>query len=96
MSSVAQTGKRIALRSVGEVLTDHTGNFYELRGDDLRELGKLLIDTRGRVFEVAEAESPVIAVEMPVVGAHSILSRLRNWFSRILGGIRLHSQQTIR
>ena len=85
MRSVAQPEKRIALRSVGEILTDHTGNFYELRGDDLRELGKILIDARGRLFEVAEAESPTLAAEMPVVSKHSIVSRLRNWFSRLLG-----------
>ena len=81
MSSVAQPKKRIALRSVGEILTDHTGNFYELHGNDLRELGKLLIDRHGRVFEIAETEA-----EIAVVNKHSIVSRLRQWFARIFGG----------
>jgi|GEM_PF-6108307 len=63
MSAIAEPKKRIALRCVGEILTDHTGHFYELRGDDLRELGKLLIDRRGRVFEIAEAEPPTVETE---------------------------------
>ena len=80
MSTVSQPQRRITLRSVGEILTDHTGNFYELCGDELRELGKLLVDRRGRVFEVADAEPPPVAVEVPVIAKQSIVSRLLNWF----------------
>jgi hypothetical protein len=83
MSAVTQTKRRITLRSVGEILTDHTGNFYELRGDELRELGKLLIDRRGRVFEIAESEMSTVEVETPVVTKTSIIFRLLKLCARI-------------
>ena len=86
MSSIAQPKRRISLRSVGEILTDHTGNFYELRGDELRELGKLLVDRRGRVFEIADVEPPTIATEAPIVAKQSIIFKLLNWFSRMFLG----------
>ncbi|HJQ68518.1 MAG TPA: hypothetical protein VKA70_06085 [Blastocatellia bacterium] len=48
-------GKRAGLRSVGEVVTDEAGNFYEVQGRELRRLGELVRDEGGRVFEVCPA-----------------------------------------
>lgn len=43
---------QVGLRSVGEVLTDHTGHLYEVQGEELRTLGELVRDPEGRLFEV--------------------------------------------
>ena len=48
-------GKPARLRSVGEVMADEDGNFYEVAGQQLRPLGELVSDERGRIFEVQPA-----------------------------------------
>ena len=45
-------GKRVGLRSVGEVVADEAGSFYEVCGRQLRRLGELVRDERGRIYEV--------------------------------------------
>lgn len=47
-----RNGKRVGLRSVGEVVRDGTGRLFEVRGTQLRALGELVRDEHGRVFEV--------------------------------------------
>jgi hypothetical protein len=48
----SRNGKRIGLRSVGKIVTDASGHFYEVRGQELHALGDLVRDERGRIFEV--------------------------------------------
>jgi len=45
-------GRSVRLRSVRELMTDDSGNFYEVNGRKLRPLGELVRDEHGRVFEV--------------------------------------------
>lgn len=45
-------GRRAGLRSVGEIVSDESGNLYEVQGRELRSLGELVRDEGGRVFEV--------------------------------------------
>jgi len=42
----------VGLRTVGEVLTDYDGHLYEVRDQRLHQLGELVRDSRGRLFEV--------------------------------------------
>src|SRR4030095_9441004 len=52
-------GRSVRLRSVRGLMTDDSGNFYEVNGRQLRPLGELVRDEHGRVFEVHPAsESP--------------------------------------
>jgi len=44
---------RVGLRSVGEVVVDEAGHFYEVRGKQLHPLGELVRDERGRIFQVS-------------------------------------------
>ena len=94
--------RRVRLRSVGEVLTDQSGRFYELRGDHLHQLGELVTDRVGRVFEIAnappakreteileQAAAPTEPDQIEAGNARSILSRFANWFSRRLRGLRV-------
>jgi hypothetical protein len=48
-------GQRVYLRSVDEAMADEAGNFYEVHGQQLRPLGALVRDERGRIFEVQPA-----------------------------------------
>jgi len=43
---------RAGLRSVGEVVVDEAGHFYEILGGRPHALGKLVQDERGRIFQV--------------------------------------------
>ena len=52
-------GRSVRLRSVRELVTDDSGNVYEVNGRQLRPLGELVRDEHGRVFEVRPtSESP--------------------------------------
>lgn len=63
-------GQRVHLRSVGEVMADEAGNFYEVHGQQLRPLGELVSDERGRIFEVQPAhETPSTPRENPWISA---------------------------
>ena len=46
---------QIALRAVGEVLSDENGKLYEVRNDEIHLLGKLVRNQRGRLFEICDA-----------------------------------------
>ena len=48
------TRTKVGLRTVGEVLTDYDGHLYEVRDHQLHELGELVKDSRGRLFEVCQ------------------------------------------
>jgi hypothetical protein len=63
-------GQRVYLRSVGEAMADEAGNFYEVNGQQLRPLGVLVRDERGRIFEVQPApETQPAATEYPRASA---------------------------
>ncbi len=50
-------GKHVGFRSVGEVVTDEAGTFYEVRGQQLRPLGELVRDECGKIFEVCHSSN---------------------------------------
>ena len=45
-------GRPVRLRSIGQVMADEAGKFYEVSGGQLRPLGELVSDEQGRIFEV--------------------------------------------
>ena len=45
-------GRRVRLRGVAQVLADDAGNFFARQGEQLRQLGELVTDERGKLFEV--------------------------------------------
>jgi len=65
-------GRSVRLRSVRGLMTDDSGNFYEVNGRQLRPLGELVRDEHGRVFEVhptSERPAAESANERPTVSA---------------------------
>ena len=63
-------GQRVHLRSVSGAMADEAGNFYEVHGQQLRLLGELVSDERGRIFEVQPAsEAQPAATEPPRASA---------------------------
>ena len=63
-------GQRVHLRSVSGAMADEAGNFYEVHGQQLRPLGALVSDERGRIFEVQPAsEAQPAATEPPRASA---------------------------
>src|SRR2546425_2173303 len=55
----ARDENRVGLRSVGEILRDQAGHFYEVRGQQLQALGELVRDERGRIFELCHSPDNV-------------------------------------
>ena len=53
------------MRSVRGLMTDDSGNFYEVNGRQLRPLGELVRDEHGRVFEVHPTPEAESANEQP-------------------------------
>jgi hypothetical protein len=54
-------GNRCACASVAEMMTDEAGNVYEMSGQQLRRLGELVSDKRGRIFEIQKTVMAHIA-----------------------------------
>jgi hypothetical protein len=63
-------GQRVHLRHVSEAMADEAGNLYEMHGRQVRPLGELVSDERGRIFEVQPArQAQPIAAEHPRASA---------------------------
>lgn len=47
--------KSVRLRAVDKIMRDDAGHFYEMRGQQARRLGELVMDEAGKVFELCAA-----------------------------------------
>lgn len=76
----------VGLRTVGEVLTDYDGHLFEVRDQQLHELGKLVRDSRGRLFEVCcqENRRPTSACSMPGLNVGARREQPRSHFLKRL------------